>query len=301
LPPIEGVYAAIVTPRRPDRNQVDLGAALELIDFVSRGGVDGIVLSGSTGEFTHFDVEDRLHLAQFAIRRSRVPVIVNVSHSSFDGALTLARGAASFGAAALLLLPPYFFRYSQDDVKEFYVRLAREAGPDTPILLYSVPAFGAGLDFETATSLLATGLFAGIKDSSGNAVDLHRLLEFRERVPFTLLAGHDAVFAEARAGGANGVVSGTAGVIPELVTRLDRAVRATDRAKCDRLQARLLEFVAWIERLPFPLALKEALTERGLKAGPPGSPPGKTTSEKAVEFREWFRGWLPDVLKEAAQ
>jgi 4-hydroxy-tetrahydrodipicolinate synthase len=206
LAPIEGVYAAIVTPRRQDQNQVDLGAALELIDFVSRGGANGIVLSGSTGEFLHFDIEDRLHLAQFAIRRSRVPVVVNVSHSSFDGALALARGAASFGAAALLLLPPYFFRYSPEDITEFYLRFAKEAGADTPILLYSVPAFGAGLDPETAITLLATGSFAGIKDSSGNMDLFRRLLAVKKRSPFTLIVGHDAIFAEVRAQCADGVV-----------------------------------------------------------------------------------------------
>jgi len=92
---IQGVHAALTTPRRPDLSQADLGAALELVDFVSRAGVDGVVLSGSTGEFPHFDIEDRLRLAQFAIRRSRAPVTVNVSHSSLDGALTLARGCSA--------------------------------------------------------------------------------------------------------------------------------------------------------------------------------------------------------------
>ncbi len=296
---IEGVYAALVTPRRPDQSKVDLGAALELIDFVSRGGVKGIVLSGSTGEFLHFDIEDRLHLAQFAIRRSRVPVAVNVSHSSLDGALALARGAVSFGAAALLLMPPYFFRYAQDDVTEFYLRFAKEAGTEIPILLYSVPSFGAGLELETAMSLLATGLFAGIKDSSGSLGLFRRMLAVKNRAPFTLLVGHDAVFAEARLEGADGVVSGTAGVIPELLGGLDCAVRTGDLDKRDRLDARLREFVGWIERFPFPQALKEALAVRGLRSGPPSSPLGQATRVKAGEFREWFQGWLPVVLKEA--
>jgi dihydrodipicolinate synthase/N-acetylneuraminate lyase len=84
---IQGIHAALATPRRQDGNEVDLGAALELVDFVGRGGVDGLLLLGSTGEFVHFDVEDRVRLTQFAIKRSRVPVAVNVSHSSLEGAL----------------------------------------------------------------------------------------------------------------------------------------------------------------------------------------------------------------------
>jgi dihydrodipicolinate synthase/N-acetylneuraminate lyase len=281
-------------------SQTDLGAALELVDFASRAGVDGIVLSGSTGEFPHFDIEDRLRLAQFAIRRSRAPVTVNVSHSSLDGALTLARGASSSGAAALLLMPPYFFHYSQADIREFYLRFAKELGGGPPVLLYNVPAFTGELAFETVMDLLATGSFAGIKDSSGRLDGFRRMMAVKKQAPFTLLIGHDAVFAEARAEGADGVVSGVAGVVPELLVGLDRAIRAGTTPLAGRLEARLQEFIAWIERLPFPLALKEGLSLRGLKAGPPCLPPGQDTRHRLEEFREWFRGWLPRVLEESA-
>jgi 4-hydroxy-tetrahydrodipicolinate synthase len=297
---IEGVHAALVTPRRPDSCQVDLGAALDLVDFVSRGGVRGIVLSGSTGEFPHFDVEDRLHLAKFAIRRSRVPVAVNVSHSTLDGALALARGAASSGAAALLLMPPHFFRYSQEDIESFYLRFAKEAGVETPVLLYNVPAFTSELPFETAMSLLATGSFAGIKDSSGKLDDFRRMMAVKKHAPFTLLIGQDRIFAEARAEGADGVVSGVAGVIPELLLGLDDAVRTGAADRKNRLEARVHEFVGWIERFPFPQALKEALAVRGLKAGPPAVPAGEQARRLGSQFREWLQGWLPGVLKEAA-
>jgi 4-hydroxy-tetrahydrodipicolinate synthase len=296
---IQGVHAALTTPRRPDSNQTDLGAALELVDFVSRGGVEGVVLSGSTGEFPHFDIEDRLHLAQFAIRRSRVPVTVNVSHSSLDGALTLARGAASFGAAALLLMPPYFFQYSQEDIQEFYLRFAKELGGGPPVLLYNVPAFTGELSFETVMNLLGTGSFAGIKDSSGKLDQFRRMMAVKKQAPFTLLIGHDRVFAEARAEGADGVVSGVGGVIPELLVGLDRAIRTGSEPQANRLEARLHEFLAWVDRFPFPLALKEGLALRGLKAGPAAAPAGKQTRQHLEEFRAWFQGWLPAVLKES--
>src|SRR5574341_1798569 len=100
--PLQGIYIAAVTPRREDEAAIDLAAALDLIDFLGRSGANGIALLGSTGEFLHFDTEDRLHLIQFAIKRSRVPVLVNVSHSCLEGAITLAQGAADHGAAGLL-------------------------------------------------------------------------------------------------------------------------------------------------------------------------------------------------------
>ena len=75
-----GIYAALATPRRKDRVEPDTAAFLDYLDEVIRAGVDGIVLFGSTGEFVHFDAVDRMQTLNLAIRRSRVPVLVNISH-----------------------------------------------------------------------------------------------------------------------------------------------------------------------------------------------------------------------------
>ena len=155
------MHAALVTPRRADAHEIDFGAALELVDFACRSGCDGIVLLGSTGEFIHFDIAERLKLMRLAIKRSRVPVTVNVSHSSLEGALALAREAISQGAAALLLMPPYFFPYGQPDIQEFYLRFARAAGSRIPILLYNIPAFTSPIHFDTLAHLLGHGNVRG--------------------------------------------------------------------------------------------------------------------------------------------
>lgn len=297
---IQGVHAALVTPRRRDRNQVDLGAALDLVDFACHGGVAGVVLLGSTGEFVHFDIEDRIRLAQFAIKRSRTPVTVNVSHSTLDGALTLARAACSDGASSLLVMPPYFFRYNQAEIEEFYLRFARELASGVPLLLYNIPSFTSEIRLDTAMRLLATGLFAGIKDSSGRVDDFRRMQAARQQTAFTLLVGNDRVFAQARAEGADGVISGVACAMPELMLGLERAIRSGDAAKRSRLQAYLEEFIAWVDYFPFPTGIKEAVALRGPKAGPPAVPLGGEAEARLGEFREWFQGWLPAVLAEAA-
>jgi 4-hydroxy-tetrahydrodipicolinate synthase len=121
-----GVYAALATPRRAGLAEPDTAALLDYVDMVARAGVDGLVLFAATGEFVHFDAADRTHALKMAIRRSRVPVLVNVSHSTLEGALALADGAIDSGAAGLLVLPPYFYHYRQDDIHEFYMRFRSE-------------------------------------------------------------------------------------------------------------------------------------------------------------------------------
>src|SRR5205085_12086391 len=129
----------------------------------------------------------------------------------------LAEQAADAGAAALLVMPPYFFAYAQTEVREFYLRLADRLGGSVPIFLYNIPCFNNEISIDTACELLATGLFAGIKDSSGNFDHFLRLKTQRESTPFTFLVGNDAIFTRARSAGADGGVSGVGCAMPELM------------------------------------------------------------------------------------
>lgn len=295
---IRGVNVAAVTAWR-EGPELDLGATFELIDYLSASGVKGIALMGSTGEFLHFEIAERIRLVTLAVKRSRVPVIAGVGHSSLDGAVTLAREAAGAGAAALLLMPPYFFRYSQENLKEFYLHFAKELKDAAPVFLYNIPFFTTELACEIALELLATGLFAGIKDSSGNWDYFARLKEARHRNAFTLLVGNDIIFTRARQAGADGVVSGVACAIPELMLGLDAAILSGDAEKTARLEARLQEFISWLDHFPVPLGIREVLRVRGLKVGPAAVPLGPSGLEQLAAFCEWFRGWLPIVQQDS--
>jgi 4-hydroxy-tetrahydrodipicolinate synthase len=146
--------------------------------------------------------------------------------------------------------------------------------------------------------LLSTGLFAGIKDSSGTWDDFLFLKAAREKQAFALLIGNDAIYTRAREAGADGVVSGCGCAVPELMLAIDRAVQAGNAEAAERLDARLKEFIAWIERFPSPLGVREAVRLRGIKTGPHATPLGPNGRAKLAEFGEWFGGWLPTIRKE---
>jgi 4-hydroxy-tetrahydrodipicolinate synthase len=114
---MEGVLAAAITPFRSDGREPDVGATLELIDFLCRSGVKGIAVLGSTGEFLGPSFDERVRLTYLTVKRSRVPVLAGVSHATLDGALELGREACSAGAEGLLVMPPYFFRYGQPEIR----------------------------------------------------------------------------------------------------------------------------------------------------------------------------------------
>jgi 4-hydroxy-tetrahydrodipicolinate synthase len=287
-----GVNAAAVTPHGKRGDEPDIAAALELVDFLCAAGVQGITLLGSTGEFVNLNFDDRVRLVYLAVKRSRVPVLAGISHTTLDGALALAREASAAGAAGLLLMPPFFFRYGQAEIREFYLRFVSEAGGSTPVYLYNIPAFTSAIALETAIELLSTGHFAGIKDSSGDWDYFFTLCRYAQEHPVTVLVGSDGLFSRARDAGADGVVSGCASAVPELLLALDRAILQHHQAEIDRLDARLREFLAFVERFPTPVALKAALQVRGIKTGPFPLPLAHETQAALDEFREWFRAWL---------
>jgi 4-hydroxy-tetrahydrodipicolinate synthase len=297
-PSFGGVFAAAVTPHRLEGHEADIGDMLELVDFLAKSGVQGTVLLGSTGEFLHIKPSERARLVQFAVKRSRVPIIAGVSHSTLDGALELGAEAITSGAAALLVMPPYFFRYDQADIAEFYRRYAVEIGrTDVPMLLYNIPQFTSGIAFETARQLIDSGRFAGIKDSSGDWQYFQQLAALRAEREFTLLVGNDSIYPQARRAGADGVVSGCASAIPELLVKLDAAIQAGDAGRAEMLTGLLNEFIAWTNRFPTPVAVKVATAARGVKVGPLAVPLGPEKCQALEEFRRWFKEWFPAILK----
>src|SRR5580658_897434 len=110
---LTGVFASAITPHRAGNPEADFSGALDLFDFLAGAGVKGISLFGSTGEFLDYSFPERQRLVYLGIKRSRVPLIAGVSHSTLTGAVQLADEAVSSGADALLLMPPFFYRYAQ--------------------------------------------------------------------------------------------------------------------------------------------------------------------------------------------
>ncbi len=297
-PRATGVYAALLTPRRPNSTEADCAALLDYLDTVVRAGVDGLVLFGSTGEFVHFDIAERTRLVTLALRRSRVPVLVNVSHSTLAGAIELAEHAVSADAAGVLLMPPYFYRYSDDQIFEFYKEFVNSTESGIPVYLYNLPFFTNSISASLAQRLFGLGAFAGIKDSSGEWEMFEALRSIRANAPFKLIVGHESIYVHARVAGADGIISGVAAAIPELLVAMGHAIGGSDPERAQRLNTRLQEFVGWIEKFPATVGIRRAAVARGWKLNQFALPLDTDTAADLAAFERWFQGWLPAVLPE---
>jgi dihydrodipicolinate synthase/N-acetylneuraminate lyase len=295
-PLASGVYAALATPRPQNSVEADAAALFDYIDLIQNRGVDGMVLFGSTGEFVHFDVTERMRVLMLARKRCRVPLLVNVAHSTLAGAIELAEDAMATGVAGLLLMPPYYFRYTGGQIAEFYRQFAKEVDGKARVYLYNIPQFTNAIPPEVMEELLASGAFAGIKDSSGDWELFQRLLALKANHPFQLLIGNDRIYRRARPLGADGIVSGVAAAVPELLVALDRAIVAKQEERASQLDAHLQEFLDWIDRFPATIGIKIAASARGWKRAHTALPYDEQTLIAKQEFEQWFKAWLPLVL-----
>jgi 4-hydroxy-tetrahydrodipicolinate synthase len=298
--PIHGVYVALATPREPDAIEADCAVLLDYIDKIVAAGVDGLVLFGSTGEFVHYDIGERMRVLSLAIKRSRVPLAVNISHSSFAAAVDLAENAIEAGAASILLMPPYFFRYSDEQLFSFYEHFVRVLNNAISIYLYNIPFFTNPMSGELMRNLLSTGAFAGIKDSSGEWPLFEAIQSVRDKVQIQNIVGNDRMYARARAVGADGIVSGVAACVPELMVALDRAVLAHDEARLQILDGHLQQFLKYLDQFPATIAIKQGAVARGWKQDHAAMPFDQHTLTAISEYRKWFEQWLPVVVADSA-
>jgi len=283
-----GILAAAITPRRG--LTIDTAAACDLAGFLASKRVAGIVAFGSTGEFVHFDIDARAALTRELVKQSKIPILANVSHSTLDGTIELARRALADGAAAAVAMPPYYFRYTQPQVREFFLRLGDAV--DGPISLYNIPLFTTELAVATAQDLLATGRFCALKDSSGDPAYIEALLPNHTA---KIYVGSDSTYRRLKAKGVNGAVSGVASVAPELMIALDHAVATGNEALANTAERLLLEFLDWFLQFPIPAGIAQALEVRCGYPCPVSIPLDAGTQAKLNRFRDWSKSWIQEV------
>ncbi|MFN2183697.1 MAG: 4-hydroxy-tetrahydrodipicolinate synthase [Anaerolineae bacterium] len=265
-----GVNPALVTPFSRDQS-VDEQAFRNLIRHVLPD-VDGLVPCGTTGEFNYLTPEENKRLVQIAVEESGgKPVIAGTGAPGTKLATELAQSAQEAGAAACLIVCPYFLHPSDKGVFQHYYTIAK-ALPDMPLILYNIPqVVDAYLPRRVVEDLADIPNIVGLKDSSGNLTYTMEILEYAgDRL--NVLIGHDEVVLNALAGGASGMILASAQVYPATWQAVLSAVKSGDLETARTLQRRVQKLSRIFCRYGGGVAVKQALKMMGIDAGRPRSP-----------------------------
>lgn len=279
---ISGCYAPVPTAMDHD-GELDPEGLGRHLEWLGHEGLDGALILGSNGEFPSFDLPERRRVAAAAAAaRGGLRLLLGIGSCCLREVHEMARVGAEAGFDGLLLSPPFYFRNApREGVSEFLRRALDRA--ELPVLLYHIPQLtGVPLTGDLLARLEGHGRFAGVKDSTGDSLEMRRLTALLGARSY--LVGNDRLLAAAVGAGGAGLIGAAASVVPRLVAAVRRE---------PALQPRLDAVRNLLDEFGLGPAVKALLARRGFSEYG-GRPPLPTLEPARRE--ELFRRW--DALGE---
>src|ERR671933_2373830 len=265
--PFHGILPALITPFDDRGEAIDTVSLAAIVERLVGTGVGGLVPGGSTGEFTTLTNDERRRLVEVTVEAAagRVPVVAGTGALSTRETVELSLHAEQAGAAAVMIVPPFYDPLPWRELRAHYTAVA--AAIDIPIMYYNLPsASGVTLTAAQLRELPVTCL----KDTGGDAVAATELIQTEGP---TLLNGWDTLTFAALAAGVRAVVWGAASIVPEQCVELHRLlIDDIDLPAARDLWARLWPLCQFLEAHSYPSAVKTACGIVGDATGPVRAP-----------------------------
>ena len=249
----KGVYTALVTPFK--NGKLDEPSLCDLIEWQIDEGIHGLVIAGTTGEASTLTRAEYQRLLELSIETAhgRVPVIAGTGSFSTAKTIETTQLAKDVGAAAALVVTPYYNAPSQEGMRRHYEALNQAV--DFPIIIYNVPGRTmVDMDVPTMAALSRLENIVGVKDATN---DLARPLAIRRfcSTNFTLLGGENSTFGAFLAQGGEGGILVTSNVTPKALRDMYDAWVARDITRFSELNNLLfpLHEALFYETSPAPV------------------------------------------------
>lgn len=280
LSKIKGVLPALVTPFDENEN-FDEGRMRAVVDFLINRGIDGLYVTGSTGEAFMMSPEERKRALEVVTDevKGRVPVIAHIGAISTNLSIDLAKHAEKVGADALSSVPPFYWGFSQDQIVSYYTDITASTG--LPMCAYNVPLAGL-FGFDLIKKLADIPGVEGIKYT---ATTHHEIMRIKAEIgsDFIIYSGADEMAMSGLAFGADGIIGSFYNSIPEVYLALNAAVAAGDMEKAKALQE-VGNAVIFFTLARNPIAaIKRAMAWQGADAGYCRKPFGNFYTEAEEE------------------
>jgi 4-hydroxy-tetrahydrodipicolinate synthase len=236
---LKGTGVALVTPFTKDL-AVDYDGLRKLLDFNLDGGVNYLVINGTTGESVTTTKAEKAEILRFIKEHvnGRLPLVYGVGGNNTQEVLEALRTTDLEGITAILSVSPYYNKPSQQGIYQHYMHIA-SASP-VPVILYNVPGrTGSNISGDTTLKLAAHENIIGIKEASGN---LEQCMYIAKHKPadFMLISGDDLLTVPMISFGAVGIISVLANAFPE---KFSHMVQFALEGNFKEASALLLSFV----------------------------------------------------------
>ena len=235
--PFRGSFAVTITPFTADGSGIDVKAWQRFIDWQLAEGVPGLIILGTSGEYLTISDDERTHFVEATINHvaKRVPVLVGTMNAYTPRAVHYSREAEKLGADGLMIIPPYYYTPTDDEIFAYYRAICDKVS--IPIMLYNNP-FTSNVDMSARLVARLTNAFEQIRYIKEASQDMARVYDIIEETQgvMNVFAGQRIV--ESYLYGAVGYVNPYGNYIPRASTRI-----------CDLCAERRFEEAKRIERL----------------------------------------------------
>lgn len=254
-----GTGVAIVTPFTKDGN-VDFKSLEKLVNFIIKGGVEYVVVMGTTGESVTLTKDEKHSVVDLVIETvdKRVPVVLGLGGNNTQEILNILKKESFAGIDALLSVSPYYNKPNQRGIYQHYKAIS-EVSP-LPIILYNVPGRTASNITADTTVKLAEDFknIIAIKEASGNLEQCMKIIKNKPK-DFLVISGDDALTLPIIACGGDGVISVVANAFPKDFSEMTRQILAGNVKEAQRLHYKLTDIIEQLFADGNPAGIKAVL------------------------------------------
>ncbi|MBS3769693.1 MAG: dihydrodipicolinate synthase family protein [Bacteroidales bacterium] len=269
---LEGIIPAVFTPMNADYS-LNTGLIEHLAKVLTKNGVSGFFVAGTTGETTSLTLEERMELAE--VWRSHTPsgmkLIIHVGHNCLSDAQKLARHAASIKADDISAFPPSYYKPLRMEELVNYCKAIADSGNGLPFYYYHIPFLtGVHVKMHDFIRTAKTNIphFTGIKFTNNDLMD-YRLASTYGKNKYNMLCGLDEMLLPAMTMGAKGAVGGTYNFAAPLYIQIIKAYENNNIETAQALQDKSIQMIQILQQYGGAItAGKSIMKMLGIDCGP---------------------------------
>lgn len=260
-----GSGVALITPF-DENGEVNYSRFREILEFHVINHTDAIIVTGTTGEGSTLNDEEKISVIEFTVNiiNNRIPVIAGTGSNDTRHAAEFSKRVEKLGVDGLLVVTPYYNKGNENGIYEHYKAIAE--GVKIPIIMYNVPSrTGVNLSIQLLKRLAQIENITALKEASGN---ISYVAEVAREVPeLDIYSGNDDMVVPVLSLGGKGVISVSANIIPDISHDMTVSFLKGDVKKARELQLKYNDLVNALFLETNPAPIKEAMNFLGYEVG----------------------------------
>lgn len=260
-----GSGVALITPF-DENGEVNYSRFREILEFHVINHTDAIIVTGTTGEGSTLNDEEKISVIEFTVNiiNNRIPVIAGTGSNDTRHAAEFSKRVERLGVDGLLVVTPYYNKGNENGIYEHYKAIAE--GVKIPIIMYNVPSrTGVNLSIQLLKRLAQIENITALKEASGN---ISYVAEVAREVPeLDIYSGNDDMVVPVLSLGGKGVISVSANIIPDISHDITVSFLKGDVKKARELQLKYNDLVNALFLETNPVPIKEAMNFLGYEVG----------------------------------